>query len=167
MQSVQFDRNGYAAIVITAPPELVAVNRQGKVVRVNRARLPGFRFEPRDQSSTIARFGYVVPNAKIKHQFKCGYYQAGPFRIVAPPRYDYCDAFNEGKALVCFGCINHCENGDCHEPDLINGEALVINDRNEVIRTIQLPSLPLCSDDDPPKMNPAQCRARHADPLNN
>lgn len=143
LQSVEFDNKGYAAIVITVPPELVAVNRQGKVVRVNEARLSGFSFEPGDGYSGIARFGYVVPDAKIRHQFKCGYYQLRPFRILAPPRYDYCDGFNEGTALVCFGCINHCEDGDCHVPHLINGEALVINEKNEVIRKIELPSLPL------------------------
>ena len=162
-----FNRKGYAPIVITAPPELVSVTRQGKVVELKMAQLRGsdFDFEPGDGEGDIVRFGYPKARADKTPGFKCGFYRTGKFEILVPPIYDVCDSFNNGSALVCFDCTSHCESGDCHESDITGGEGLVINERNEVLKRIQLPSLPLCAHGSSEETTTTKCRPRPVSPF--
>ena len=159
-KNLVFDRKGFAAVVITAPAQLVAVNRRGKVVRTSRNNLSGFSFEPSDHP--IARFGYVVASSGDRADFKCGFFQRGKnFKVMVPPVYDQCDEFVDGKALVCIGCTSHCESGDCHETDFIHGEGLVITSKNEVLRRFPLPLLPRCARGAAEQTGQATCRPLH------
>jgi hypothetical protein len=164
-----FDRKGFAAIVITTPPELVAVNRSGMVVKLDEAHLSGsdFSFEAGDADGDVVRFGYRVTSGDRANRFKCGYYRTGRFQVLVAPVYDECDVFGEGSALVCIGCTNHCEGGDCHQTDFIGGEGLVINEENEVLRRFPLPTLPLCSASkkSQKKSGDQNCRPRPFDPF--
>lgn len=165
-KNLVLDRKGFAAIVITTPPELVSVNRQGKVVELKMAHLRGanFDFEPGDEEGDIVRFGYERDRLDKTPAFKCGYYRTGKFAVLVPPVYDVCDAFSEGSALVCFDCTSHCDSGDCHESDITGGEGLVINEKNEILKKIQLPSLPLCAHGSPKQTGAAKCRPRSVSP---
>jgi len=143
MKKLVFDRKGFAAVIITSPAELVAVNRRGHVVAPSTDNLSGFIFEPSDE--VIAQFGYVVPTVKKEGKFKCGFYRNGPeFKVMVPPVYDQCDDFFDGKALVCIGCKNYCPGGDCHRTDFIGGEGLIITAANMVLGRFPLPVLPRC-----------------------
>ena len=155
-KSVVLDKEGYAAIVIKSPAELVIVNRQSNVVRLTKAHLAAFTFEPSD--NTVARFSYLGPNAEKTGESKCGYYRrGGRFKVLVPPVYDQCDQFDEGKAVVCIGCTNYCESGDCHETEFIGGEGIVINATNKVLKRFALPSLPRCGDDNPKATASGKC----------
>jgi hypothetical protein len=162
-KKVVFDRKGFAAIVIAAPPELIAVSRRGMVVAVNRARLGGFDFEPSDDE--IARFGYLAGATAETSKFICGFYRRKPFAVLVPPVYDECDSFKKGAALVCMGCADHCPGGDCHENNWAGGQGLVINEKNEVLRKVALPSIPLCSGDKDKASEEKPCRPRPPDPF--
>lgn len=166
-KNLVLNRTGHAAIVITTPPELVSVNRQGKVVELKMAHLRGadFDFEPGDEKGDIVRFGYLRDRVNKSRAFKCGFYRTGKFAVLVPPVYDVCDALSEGSALVCFNCTSHCDSGDCHESDITGGEGLVINEKNEILKKIQLPSLPLCGHGSPKKTGAAECRQRSVSPI--
>lgn len=156
LKKVVLDPKGYAAIVITSPAELVAVNRHGKLVKPIEARLTDFNFEPGEGS--VARFGYLGHNAEKTGEFKCGYYRrVGAFQVLVPPVYDQCDQFNRGKAVVCIGCTNYCESGDCHETEFVGGEGIVINVKNQVLNRFALPSQPRCGDDNPKATASGKC----------
>jgi len=165
LKRIKFNRKGYAAIVITAPPELVSVNRRGQVVVLKEEHLDGFSFEPGDGEGEIARFGYLSKSVDGKILSKCGFYRTGQFKVIIPPVYDECESFNKGSALVCVGCTSHCPSGDCHESDITGDEGLVINEKNEIIKRIQLPSLPLCSHGIRKDAHDAKCRLRPVDPF--
>jgi hypothetical protein len=160
---VVFNRKGIAVIIITAPPELVAVNRRGAVINLSQAHLAGFDFEPSDAS--ITRFGYFAGNGSKKNAFKCGYYRQPRFEVIAAPVYDQCDTFSKGTALVCIGCVDHCPHGDCHETDFVGGEGLVINEKNEILRRFALPTMPLCEDSKDKGNGEKPCRPRPPDPF--
>lgn len=155
-KNVVLDRKGYAAIVIKDPAELVIVNRRSKVVRLTKAHLGDFTFEPSDNA--VARFGYLGPNAEKTGESKCGYYRrGGRFKVLVPPVYDQCDQFDDGKTVVCIGCANYCESGDCHVTEFIRGEGMVINTKNQVLKRFPLPSLPRCGDDSPKATAEGKC----------
>ena len=144
MKKLVFDRNGFAAVVITSPAELVAINRRGQVLKLRTDHVPGFIFEPSDE--VIARFGYLAPAVNKERKFKCGYYWNGAdVKVLIPPVYDQCDDFFDGKALVCIGCKNYCPSGDCHQKNFIGGEGLVITAAHQVLSRFPLPLLPRCS----------------------
>jgi hypothetical protein len=162
LKQIILDRKGYAAIVVTPPAELLSVNRSGRVLPLERAHLGDFDFAPGDGEGDIVQFGYLAKKGGSTTVFKCGYYRTGKhFEVLVPPVYDHCDAFKEGRALVCLDCTNHCEGGDCHETDFIGGEGLVIDQRNQVLKRFALPLLPLCSNDS----SDGKCRPRPADPF--
>lgn len=164
---VVYDRKGYAAIVIAAPPELIVVNRRGIVVDLEIAHLrtPAFDFEAGDAPGDIARFGRFVGHRGHAKKFKCGYYRTGHFQVLVPPVYDQCDGFNDGTGLVCIGCISHCESGDCHESDFVGGEGLLINEKNEILKRFLLPTKPLCSAKESKNGSNKNCRPRPHDPF--
>ncbi len=166
-KKLAFNRKEYAVIVIPAPPAIVSVNRQGKVVKLRMAHLRAakFDFEPGDGEGDIVRFGYLTKRARKAPAFKCGFYRSGKFEVLVPPIYDVCDPFNNGSALVCIDCASHCDSGDCHESDITGDKGLVINQNNEVLRTIQLPSLPLCAHSSPKETASPLCRPRPHDPF--
>lgn len=159
-----FNRQGFATIIISSPPELVAINRRGFLVELREAHLSKFSFEPGEKGE-VARFAYATNYARKATQFRCGFYRVGHFQVLVPPVYDQCDSFSRGTALVCLGCTSHCPSGDCHETDFVGGEGLVINEKNEILRRFALPTMPLCEDSKDKGNGEKPCRPRPPDPF--
>jgi hypothetical protein len=83
-KNLVFERKGFAAIVIATPPELVAVNRRGMVVKLDKAHLSrsDFHFEAADAAGDIVRFSYYVISGDGAKEYKCGYHRAGRLQIL-------------------------------------------------------------------------------------
>ena len=132
--------------MVAAPAELLGVDRRGRAVQLKKSDLGDFWFEPVETGEAeIARFWYQPGKGSSANWTKCGYYRTGGRRIVVPPLYDQCSSFDKGSALVCLGCRNHCEGGDCHVDEFIGGEGLVLNEQNQVQKRFALPTIPKCS----------------------
>lgn len=139
IKRVKFQRNGFAVLYLEGH-ELVAINRKGVVV------VPGIvsgDFSYEEAENGVAAF-YTRPYQKGNNaQRKCGYFQLSNFKIVIPPVYDICARFQREKAYVCVNC--HLDCADCHNYAYYGDKAYVITPKNEVLRTITLPKIPLCS----------------------
>lgn len=137
---VRFQKNGFAALAVTPEGgghEILAINRQGTVV------LSGiFEGEPdfREAEGGLAPF-YV---RKGEGRFsQCGYFQVSNFAVVIPPVYNICGHFYKQRAHVCVNCNFDC--GDCHTYAYYGDRAFIINRKNEILKEIALPKIPLCS----------------------
>ncbi|WEF33308.1 WG repeat-containing protein [Pseudoduganella chitinolytica] len=128
---LKWDRLGYALVSRADAFELMAVNRQGKVV------VPGIYhtgdFDYPDAERGVGRF--ATPDGK------CGYFQANRFTIVVPARYDVCQAFHDGKAVACTDCTRYCDDEDCHLDRLVGGSADELKLDGTKRRTYALPTL--------------------------
>lgn len=69
LKNIIRNRKGHAAIVITEPPELVSLDRRGKIVPLKKDYLGDFDFEPRDAEGDIVRFGYLTKKMRTSHPF--------------------------------------------------------------------------------------------------
>lgn len=131
LKRLKWDRHGHALVSRADAFELLAVNRQGKVV------VPGIYhtgdFDYPDAERGVGRF--ATPDGK------CGYFQAKQFTIVVPARYDVCQAFHDGKAVACTDCTRYCEDEDCHLDRLVGGSAVELALGGTVRRTYALPTL--------------------------
>lgn len=168
LSRVRFGRQSHAALIILSPSELVFVNRRGTLVRLQRKYLDQLDFDFEPAEGAIGRFGYLVGKGTPALRFKCGFYRRSNYEVLVAPIYDECDSFNDGTALVCLGCKDYCDSGDCHDSNFAGGEGLVINEKHEILERFPLPSLPLCRSDaeasavegDSPK-----CRPRPPNPF--
>lgn len=128
---LKWNRQGYALVSRADAFDLMAVNRQGKVV------VPGIYhtgdFDYPDAEAGVGRFG--TPDGK------CGYFQASGFQIVIPPRYDVCRAFHDGLAVACSGCTRYCDDEDCHLDHLVDGRADKLGLDGTVHASYTLPTL--------------------------
>lgn len=121
---LKFDRRGYTTVVISEPRELVAVDRNGKVV------VPGIMhtgdYDYPHAYAGIARFtkGSQAPGVKARPQ--CGYFDSRDFRIVIPAQYDHCEAFADGEAVACRDCESYCTEPDCHNRILVGGTGFIL-----------------------------------------
>ncbi|QYF92254.1 hypothetical protein KY495_16005 [Massilia sp. PAMC28688] len=149
-------RERSTSVVISNPPELVTILRNGTVLRHRYGQVLEFDFEPTDGET--GRFGYLAKDANNETISKCGYYERAPFRVLVPPIYDQCKSFKDGHALVCIGCTSQCDSGDCHDSDFVGGQGYIINDKNEVLEEVELPALPLCSSKGSPIRAGINCR---------
>ncbi len=140
LNRIKFQRNGFAVIRLL-PYEVVAVNKKGEVV------VPGIvsgNYDYRDVEGGIAMFSIPAKNSTSKfNKYICGYFQISNFKIIIPPVYNRCDAFQNQKAYVCKNCRHDCI--ECNVVEYYGGEAFVINTKNEILKRITLPILPLCS----------------------
>ncbi|WUR11972.1 WG repeat-containing protein [[Empedobacter] haloabium] len=113
LDRLKWNRQGYALVSRADAFELMAVNRQGKVV------VPGIYhtgdFDYPDAERGVGRFATL--------DGKCGYFQARGFKVVVPARYDVCRAFHDGWATACTGCTRYCDDEDCHMDHLVGGQA--------------------------------------------
>lgn len=133
----------FTAVVLADSLQLVTIARDGSVRPVTNDVAPGFDFEPGD--GEIARFGYFARPGRGESVLKCGYYKGPDLQVIIPPVYDQCGPLKNGTALVCLGCTSHCESGDCHDTDFVGGRGFIINEKNQIIERIELPTLPLCT----------------------
>jgi hypothetical protein len=128
---LKWNRAGYALVSRADAFELMAVDRQGKVV------LPGIYhtgdFDYPDAERGGGRF--ATPDGK------CGYFQARGFQVVVPARYDVCQAFHDGRAIACTGCTRYCDDEDCHLDHLVDGRADALGLDGTVHDSYTLPTL--------------------------
>lgn len=145
------------SVVVTEPLELVSIGSTGSVRPSKYGDDSEFHFEPTDGQT--GRFGYLTKNSDGKMISKCGYYRRDQFRVLVPPIYDQCDSFNDDRALVCVDCFSHCPSGDCHVSNFVGGKGYIINARNEIIESVDMPDLPFCSGKSRNISTEANCRA--------
>ena len=137
LERLRLDSDGFTTIVIGAPRELVAVNRQGKVV------VPGIRhtgdFDYPDAEGGIGRFETppFTPGSKVKPQ--CGYFDRRGFRIVVPAAYAQCRPFANGEAIACKACVSLCVEAECQDSVLVDGEGIAFGADGSVLRRFRLP----------------------------
>lgn len=128
---LKWDRHGHALVSRSDAFDLMAVNRQGKVV------VPGIYhagdFDYPDAERGVGRF--ATPAGK------CGYFQASRFTIVVPARYDVCRAFHDGAATACTDCTRYCDDEDCHVDRLVGGSADELALDGTIRRSYTLPTL--------------------------
>lgn len=136
-QNIHINTSGYAAILTGSPPKLIAVSKTGSVVPLSRKHLTDFFFE---RSNDVARFGYMTSHGDKEYRSRCGYYRGTKFEIVIPPIYDGCAQMREGRALVCNQCVNRCRTAPCHARDFLGNDALIINEKGEILEKIKLAS---------------------------
>ena len=141
LSRIKFQPNGFAVIFLETG-ETVAVNRKGTVV------VPGIvngTYNFRDVAGGISMF--VIPAKAPTSEFNrsnCGYFRRSNFKIIIPPIYNGCSEFQQQKAAVCKNCRYDCV--DCNEVSYYgDGEVLIINTKNHILRRIPLPRLPRCS----------------------
>jgi hypothetical protein len=108
-----------------------AVNRTGVVV------MPGVYvagdFDYRQAEKGVSRF---------RSNGKCGYFKVTSFKVVIPPIYDVCYAFQEGMAYTCQDCTEYCsEDEDCHFPMMVDGWGFKFDLKGRVLRQFRLPPL--------------------------
>ena len=137
LKHLQFDSRGLTTLVIFEPPELVAVNRQGKVV------VPGIRhtgdFDYPDAEGGIGRFETPPRTPESKVKSKCGYFDSRDFRIVIPAEYAQCDPFSKGEAVACKDCVRACTAPECQDSILLDGEGIAFGPDGIVLKRFKLP----------------------------
>ncbi|MDR7049104.1 hypothetical protein J2X54_001552 [Duganella sp. 3397] len=151
LKQINANRHGMAVITITAPREMVAVNRAGAVV------IPGIRhtgdFDYPNAEHGIGRFLVDSVNDKGQPVSKCGYFKAGQFSVVVPARYDQCRAVANDKIDVCSECVSYCTDAECHNTIFVGGKGLVMTTAGKVLRSYAPPALDkVCRDGQPPKI---------------
>ncbi|GAB3384245.1 WG repeat-containing protein [Massilia agri] len=134
---LRFDSSGHATLVISEPRELVAVNRQGKVV------VPGIRhtgdFDFPDAEGGIARFETIPTTPGSKARPQCGYFDSRSFRIVIPAEYAQCRPFANGEAIACKDCASVCTEPECQNSILVDGDGVALGPDGTVRRRFRLP----------------------------
>ncbi len=136
----KFQRNGFAVLHLETG-ETLAINRQGQVVVSG---IVSGNYDYRDAEGGIAMFSVKSRNATSEfNEFHCGYFQVSDFKIVIPAEYNRCGEFHHRQAYVCKNCRPDCI--DCNKIEYYGGEGFVINTKNEILKRITLPELPLCS----------------------
>jgi hypothetical protein len=136
---LRFNKQGVATIMITAPRELVAINRRGEVI-VSGIRHTG-DFDYPSAEKGIGRFYAKTRDAANQPLEKCGYFKDQSFQIVVPAQFDSCDPFQDGEAMVCKGCVTYCTSPDCQDNVMIGGTATVLGIDGKARRTLALPDL--------------------------
>ncbi|MEW6761428.1 MAG: hypothetical protein AB1437_11435 [Pseudomonadota bacterium] len=139
VKHLRFDRSGHATLVIIEPREVVAVNRQGKVV------VPGIRytgdFDFRDAEGGIARFETTPTTPGSKARPQCGYFDSRSFRIVIPAEYAQCMPFAKGEAIACKDCVSVCTEPECQHSLLMDGEGVALGPDGTIRRRFKLPDM--------------------------
>jgi hypothetical protein len=122
-RKIRFDRRGFATIRISAPIELVAINRKYVVA------IPGIYFGGENDyplnPAKISRFEATDSTGRSG----CGYFDFSTFRVTVPPAFDNCHSFRDGSAAACRNCVRYCSDPDCHVATFIGGDSLMIFDR--------------------------------------
>jgi hypothetical protein len=139
IRRLAFNRHGMATVTISDPRELVAVDRQGKVI------IAGIRhggdFDYPNAENDLGRFYLTAREAAGQPRERCGYFRSDSFDIVVPARFDACDPFQSGEAMVCSDCRSYCTSPDCQDRVMVGGQAMVLGTNGEVQRTLALPDM--------------------------
>lgn len=113
---------GFETIALSESLELVAVNREGVVVVPGIAHTGDFDYPTAERG--VGRFNSGG---------KCGYFQSDTFKILAPPIYDACRPFHQGRAFVCSDCLSYCIGPECMNEQLVGGKGYKLNVKGKVI----------------------------------
>lgn len=133
------NKAGYAAIMIDDSRELVAVDRSGAVRIPNIFHTGDFDFPNADQG--LGRFQIINDNDKGEAIAKCGYFDAGTFKIAIPAIYDQCMAFKQGTAAVCTDCEKYCTESECQDSVLVGGRGFMVDSKNKILHQFTPPTL--------------------------
>ncbi|MCD2519170.1 hypothetical protein LQ564_22975 [Massilia sp. G4R7] len=138
LKQLRFDRSGHATAVISEPRELVALDRQGRVV------VPGIRhagdFDYPDAEGGIGRFD-APPAPGRATAPRCGYFDSRDFRIVVPAGYAQCQPFAKGEAIACQECVSVCTEPECQDSMLVDGDGVALGPDGAVRRRFRLPDM--------------------------
>jgi hypothetical protein len=127
-------RQGVALIMVSDTPELLAVDKAGKVV------IPGIRhtgdFDFPSPREGLGRFDAIVKGGGSK----CGYFNARTMKVTIPAQYDQCDHFEGGVADVCNECSRHCTESECQNSIFLGGKGIKINRKGVALKRSILPT---------------------------
>jgi hypothetical protein len=138
LKNLRPNRYGMTTILIAEPRELVAVDRNGKLA------IPGIRhtgdFDYPNAHLGIGRF-YSSRTDRGRERVRCGYFEAGRFRVIVPARFDHCAPFEGEYGLACTGCVSYCSEPDCQDSILVGGKGTMLGSDGSVRKTFAPPTL--------------------------
>lgn len=132
IKQIKGNAAGVTTIMITDPPELVAVDRTGAVIIPHIVHAGDFDFP--DASAGLARFENYRGNRNGKAA-KCGYFDSSTFKVIIAPIYDHCMAAESGTVAVCLGCASYCTEPECQSSSFVGGQGLVVDKHNKILRS--------------------------------
>jgi hypothetical protein len=139
IKNLRPNQNGVVMILIAEPRELVAVNRDGKVI------IPGIRhtgdFDYPNAPLGISRFYTRVTDRSGKPAEKCGYFQVERFQVIVPASFDNCQPFKEEQTLACSGCTSYCTETDCQNSVFVGGWGVRLGRDGKTSSASPLPTL--------------------------
>lgn len=139
IKRLRVNHDGMATVLIAEPRELVAVNREGKVV------IPGIRhsgdFDYPNAQLGIGRFYANSRNPYGKPVQRCGYFQSNGLQIIVSAQFDHCQPFKEEQALACTGCVSYCTETDCQNSVYVGGQGVVLGSDGKLRSSFPLPTL--------------------------
>lgn len=137
IKNLKLNQYGMTRVLIAVPSELVAIDRQGKVI------IPGIRytgdFDYPKAHLGICRF-YSKKNVSGESN-QCGYFSSERLQIIVPARFDHCAAFKDSQALACTNCVSYCTEPDCQDSVFVGGQGMIIGANGATQKTFALPSL--------------------------
>lgn len=139
LKRIAANRYGMAVITIAAPREMVAVDRSGVVVVPNIRHTGDFDYPTAEHG--VGRFAVNDAGDDGHPVFKCGYFKAEQFSIVAPAQYDQCGPVLQGESQACTDCVRYCTDPDCHDSVFVGGKGVVLAPDGAILRTYTPPRL--------------------------
>ena len=139
LKRIDANRHGMAVVIIAAPREMVAVDRRGAVVLPNIRHTGDFDYPTAEHG--VGRFAVNVAGEDEPPVFKCGYFKAEQFSIVAPAQYDQCGPVRQGEGQACTDCVRYCTDPDCHDSVFVGGKGVVLAPDGAILRTYTPPGL--------------------------
>ena len=138
INNLRLNQYGRTTIMIADPRELVAVDRDGKVV------IPGIRHTgDHDYPNAHLGIGRFYSSSKISggKQASCGYFETRRLRVIVPARFDHCQPFKEKHAFACTDCVSYCSEPDCQDSVLVGGVGTMLRSDGRTRKTFTLPTL--------------------------
>lgn len=127
---ITVNAKGFETILVAEPLELVAVDREGRVVLPGIAHTGDFDYPTAERG--VGRFSSGG---------KCGYFQSASFKITIPPVYEACHPFRAGRAVVCRDCVAYCVEPECQSRQFVGGKGYELDAKGKVLREFTPPTL--------------------------
>jgi len=124
-------------ILISETRELLAVDSRGRVILPNIAYTGDFDLPNPDG---VGRFG-SVSSLKEGTKGQCGYFREKDFKIIVAPKFDYCEAFSDGRGQACVDCVAYCDDEECHSKTLVGGQGVELDIDGKIRRRFELPNM--------------------------
>ncbi|MCS0628568.1 hypothetical protein NX786_04385 [Telluria mixta] len=116
-------RSAPTTILIAETRELVAVDVHGRVIVPNIAYTGDFDMPNPDGIERFTSAGR-----------RCGYFIGATFDIIVPAQFDHCEAFADGTAQACTGCVARCIDTDCHGKTMVGGQGVELDTSGRIRR---------------------------------